>query len=147
VRTHRLKTWPEPFEAILAGRKTHEVRADDRRFAEGDRLILRHFVPDPTVPGRGMYDGRAIAARIGYLSRGPDWGIPEGRVVFTLLDIHAAPRPGDTCPRCSCCVLEPDPYGTLQCTGICDEEGRHQGDPAFEWIGPSYPYGEGSEEP
>jgi len=38
---HVLKTDPEVFEALVSGRKTYELRRDDRGFAVGDRLTLR----------------------------------------------------------------------------------------------------------
>ena len=34
VKTHYLKTWPEPFAAILDGRKMFEVRVNDRGFID-----------------------------------------------------------------------------------------------------------------
>lgn len=76
---HVLKCWPEPFAALRAGEKLHEVRHDDRGFQVGDFIELREWDP------RATYTGRALTFRIGYLSRGPEWGIPVGLVVFTLL--------------------------------------------------------------
>lgn len=38
---HELKTDPEPFDAVADGRKTHEVRRNDRNYEVGDELILR----------------------------------------------------------------------------------------------------------
>jgi len=32
---HELKTWPEPFAGILAGRKRYEIRKNDRGYAVG----------------------------------------------------------------------------------------------------------------
>ena len=43
--THDLKTWPEYFEPILTGRKTFEIRHDDRDFKTGHVLHLREWLP------------------------------------------------------------------------------------------------------
>ena len=51
-RKHRLKTWPESFEAIRAHKKTFDVRRADRDFREGDTLVLREFVPSERLFGR-----------------------------------------------------------------------------------------------
>lgn len=51
---HELKTWPRFFEAIKTGRKTFEVRKDDRGFMPGHTLKLREWVPPLKNPG-GVY--------------------------------------------------------------------------------------------
>jgi hypothetical protein len=79
VRTHTLKTWPEPFQAVLDGRKKHEVRVDDRGFAVGDHLHLEEW-----VPGEARYTGQSVTVAVTYISRGPDWGLPERMVVMSL---------------------------------------------------------------
>ena len=40
---HELKSWPEFFEAILNGRRTHELRRNDRGFKVGDLVLLREY--------------------------------------------------------------------------------------------------------
>lgn len=46
MKTHKLKCWPDPFQAILVGAKAYEVRReDDRRFEVGDQLELLEVVP------------------------------------------------------------------------------------------------------
>lgn len=86
---HELKTWPEPFAAVLAGAKRFEVRRDDRGFGVGDRLVLREFDPDAA-----RYSGRVIVAEVPYLVRGPSWGIPEGIVIMSL-DVQVCVDLGD----------------------------------------------------
>lgn len=91
MTTHELKTWPEYFEAIIRGDKSHEIRKDDRvaMFVGGDKLRLMEW--DPTegagVPGelpqpRG-YTGREITVDVTYVSR-RDAGIPDGYVVMSI---------------------------------------------------------------
>jgi hypothetical protein len=45
VTTHELKSWPEFFNEILAGRRTHELRRDDRGYDVGDTLRLCEYLP------------------------------------------------------------------------------------------------------
>jgi hypothetical protein len=63
-KTHALKCWPPFFEAISAGRKTHDLRrVTDRDFRVGDRMELQEF--DPTAE---RYTGRAITVEITYIT-------------------------------------------------------------------------------
>jgi hypothetical protein len=79
MRTHYLKTWPDVFEETWTGRKVHEWRRDDRDFGLWDRVVLEEF-----EPAGERYLGRTIEAEITSISRAPEWGIPEGFVVFSL---------------------------------------------------------------
>ena len=40
---HELKTLPECFEAVVSGKKTFEIRKNDRPFRKGDLLALNEF--------------------------------------------------------------------------------------------------------
>lgn len=79
IAVHDLKVWPEFFAALATGRKTFEVRKDDRGFREGDRLILREWHPTDAA-----YTGAHIEASIGYVLRGGQFGIEDGYVVLAL---------------------------------------------------------------
>jgi hypothetical protein len=75
---HRLKTWHEPFQAILEGRKKFEFRKTDREFRVGDSLQLREYDPETDT-----YSGREIRARITYLlSEG--FGLQDGFCVMSI---------------------------------------------------------------
>ncbi len=81
---HELKTWPDPFQALVDGRKTFEIRQDDRGgFRVGDLLKLEEYVPSlPPGHGVGQYTGRWLIRVITYIARG--WGMPDGMVVMAL---------------------------------------------------------------
>lgn len=80
---HVLKTWPEPFAALWTGSKTAEFRRDDRGFQPGDRLELREY--DPATE---TYRGRWIAATIGDIRRGDQYGIPDGYAMLSLVAVE-----------------------------------------------------------
>lgn len=61
-RLHDLKTWPEFFEAVEDGRKTFEVRVNDRDYQVGDGLLLREWSPETKD-----YSGRAVTRIVSYL--------------------------------------------------------------------------------
>lgn len=77
--THELKTWREPFEAILSGAKNYEIRKDDRRFQVGDLLLLREYEPIP-----GAYTGRELRVRVTYKTTGGAWGLPLELCVMAI---------------------------------------------------------------
>lgn len=57
---HRLKTIPEYFDAVIDGRKTFELRKDDRGYSVGDTLVLCEW------DGKG-YTGREVRCKVGYM--------------------------------------------------------------------------------
>jgi len=70
---HDLKTWPEFFEAVEAGKKTFEVRFNDRGYKVGDVLRLREWSPQTQV-----YSGRETKQLVTYTMSDrfgvdPDW--------------------------------------------------------------------------
>ena len=82
---HELKTLPQPFDAVRCGAKKHEFRVNDRCFSVGDTLVLKRWNPEPG-PNQllGNFTGESIEATVTYISKGPDWGIPEGFVVMSI---------------------------------------------------------------
>lgn len=78
---HELKTWPRPFSAVAQGCKAYEVRKDDRGYEVGHVLKLLEY--DPVPVGAGL-TGAEILAEVTYLTRGPNFGVPEGMVVMSI---------------------------------------------------------------
>lgn len=79
--THSLKTWPEYYEEVEAGRKTFEVRVDDRGIMPGDIVRLQEWDPDPDVQA---YTGRQRLFIVGYVLRG--WsGLAPNHIAFSLI--------------------------------------------------------------
>lgn len=94
VPLHELKCWPAQFDAILRHAKTYELRKNDRDFRDGDELLLREWKPRSQKREDGVYTGRQMRARIGYVTRVDDWAAMdeyepwEKWVVFSLLDVR-----------------------------------------------------------
>ncbi len=84
-KIHVLKTWPEFFEPLLSGKKTFEVRKNDRDFQVGDALSLLEWEPESR-----MFSGRKIYCDVSYILAGPAFGIEGGFVVLALCKKEAA---------------------------------------------------------
>lgn len=57
---HAVKQAPEYFEDVINGRKTFEVRKNDRDYREGDLLALNEY-------GANGYTGRCCLVKIDYI--------------------------------------------------------------------------------
>jgi hypothetical protein len=84
AREHKLKTWPEPFAAVLDGRKTFEYRVDDRGFAVGDILVLEEWDPTPSVYQPRGYTARKCRVRVTYLLSGK-CGVPANCACMSIV--------------------------------------------------------------
>jgi hypothetical protein len=93
---HELKTWPEYFDAVRDGRKTFEIRRNDRDFKVGDVLLLQEY-DLPT----NQYSGYDVSRRITYIT---DYAQADGIVVMGIEPVDATrAEPMDeagTCPIC-----------------------------------------------
>ena len=79
MKVHDLKCWPEPFEALIRGVKTFEVRKNDRNFSTGDFLRLAEWDPETRE-----YTGREADVFVPYVLFGPAFGLPAGMVVMAV---------------------------------------------------------------
>ena len=75
-RLHELKTWPEYYEAVRDGRKTFEVRVNDRDFQVGDILRLHEWCPE-----KQEYTGYSIDRKVTYMTT---WDQKPGNVVMAF---------------------------------------------------------------
>lgn len=82
MAVHVLKIERPYYDAILSGRKTFEIRINDRGYQSGDRVILRCLNDTNSSYDNSM---RNIDAVIGYVShyrQKDDW------CVFSLNDVE-----------------------------------------------------------
>ena len=77
--THHLKTWPTFFEEVVQGRKTFEVRLDDRGFEVGDLLHLEEWDPQTK-----SFTGRDTTRLVTYLLRGNGYAVQRDFVVMAI---------------------------------------------------------------
>lgn len=78
---HELKIAPAYFEAVISGRKTFEIRKDDRGYQAGDTVTLREW--DDSFR---KHTTRTHSATIGYVTA---YEQQPGYVVFSLLTDNA----------------------------------------------------------
>lgn len=76
---HELKTWNEYFEEVFMGRKTFEIRKNDRDFKKGDTLILKEW---DNI--RQTFTGRKLARTVTYVLEGGSFGLEKGFVVMAI---------------------------------------------------------------
>jgi ASC-1-like (ASCH) protein len=77
---HRLKTWSEYFEAVLSGKKTFEIRKNDRGFQVNDLLLLQEYNPKTEE-----YTGRELLVEVTYIT---DFGQPDNQVVMSIAKVQ-----------------------------------------------------------
>lgn len=81
---HELKTISTYFDAVAEGRKTFEVRRNDRGFQAGDLLYLIRVTDDYSRRATG----ERLTRRITYLLQGGQFGIEPGFCVLGLGEVE-----------------------------------------------------------
>src|SRR5574343_2051457 len=87
MKTHDLKTDPEVFKAVQDGRKTYEIRKNDRGFAVGDLLLLRETEHSGAAMAGGaplVYTGRRELRAVTHMLTGPIYGLAAGWSILSL---------------------------------------------------------------
>jgi hypothetical protein len=74
---HKLKTWPEYFQASWDKKKTADLRKDDRNYQVGDILSLEEY-----DPANNRYSGRWITAEVRDIVRGEPWLMQQGSLAL-----------------------------------------------------------------
>ncbi len=74
---HKLKIHPQYFKEVCTGKKSFEIRKNDRGFQVGDKLILCEFDPD-----NQEHTGRVVERKITYIT---DYAQQEGYVVMAVV--------------------------------------------------------------
>lgn len=80
MAVHKLKTWPEFFNQVLAGRKTGELRKDDRGFEADDVIYLEEWDPETEE-----YTGRWVRFLATSVLKGGQFGLKKG---YCLISFH-----------------------------------------------------------
>lgn len=73
---HRLKIKPKYFIDATDGKKTFELRKNDRDFKVGDTLILQEYNED--------YTGRSTKVRVTYLLKGGIYSLDKDYVILGI---------------------------------------------------------------
>ena len=73
---HYIKILPEYYDAIDSGKKTFEVRYNDRNYQVNDILHLQEWID-------GGYSGREMAVEVTYLLDNPNY-CKEGYVIMAI---------------------------------------------------------------
>ncbi len=106
MTAHHLKIHPQFFRHLADGRKTFEVRVNDRTppFAVGDILVLEEW--DPSVAPKSTrpkepwgYTGRAIRRRVTYLTDLSVVGRPDLVAMQLSGDLSRGPGPAPDLPE------------------------------------------------
>lgn len=84
---HELKTDPQHFDDVLKGKKTHEIRFDDRGYKKGDELLLKETASTGREMRDGaplLYSGRHLLYEVTHVMRGPAYGLKAGWVILSI---------------------------------------------------------------
>lgn len=79
---HQLKISPEFFEEVISGRKSFEIRFNDREFNVGDILALNEWEQTSSVGGH--YTNRSCVVYVDYIFYGGTLGVEEDYVVMSI---------------------------------------------------------------
>ncbi len=96
---HQLKIEKQHFEDVVSGKKTFEVRNNDRNFQEGDGLALNE------IDENGVYTDRSALYDVIYVLKNPEY-VKEGFVILGIRPCVVEIKPVGTKPSVLVRVLE-----------------------------------------
>lgn len=68
---HELKIRPKFFEAVISGKKTFEIRKNDRNFKVGDCILLKEYGKKSGFTGRNaMFDITYVMTDTEFVKKG-----------------------------------------------------------------------------
>ena len=82
---HELKTDSEVFQAVVEGRKTFEIRFNDRDFKVGDELVLLETIYTGEQMKQGkplLFSGNKLRKKVSYVLSG--YGLQDGWVILGI---------------------------------------------------------------
>lgn len=82
AKIHDLKTIQPYFNAVIDGRKTAELRKDDRNFQVGDLLKLQEYCPT------NGYSGREVMRKITHVVRDYSLALVGGYAMLSIIPIE-----------------------------------------------------------
>ena len=84
---HELKVDPDVFSELVTGRKTFELRYNDRNFKVGDTLRLRetrHSAAEMKKGAQLLYTGYWLRYEVTHAIYAPNWGLQDGWVAMSI---------------------------------------------------------------
>lgn len=85
MKTHELKTDSDVYQAVADGRKTFEIRFNDRNFKVGDQLVLLETIHTGEQMKQGkplLFSGNELHKKVSYVLSG--YGLQEGWVILGI---------------------------------------------------------------
>ncbi len=73
---HELKIYPDFFNAVVSGKKTFEIRKNDRPFKEGDMLALNEY-------DWNAYTGNSCLVYVDFIMNNPEY-VKKDMVVMSI---------------------------------------------------------------
>jgi hypothetical protein len=91
MKNHRVKSWPEFFGPVFTGKKSFELRRNDRDYLVGEWITMQEYEPRDR-----SYTGREVTKQITYVLHGigvgaiePLKGLAMGYCILQLENLDA----------------------------------------------------------